>query len=201
MKTKTLLLHVCCAVCSATIIETLLREKVSPALFFYNPNIHPREEYEERKKSVIAFARKRGLPFIDADHDTDAWFERVKGLEREPERGRRCSLCFDIRLERTALYAHENGFPVFATTNGIARWKDMAQVDRSGRTAAKKYPGLTYWARHWRSGGALEEMSRIARTEHFYRQEYCGCLYSLRDANEHRKRKGQPEIVIGRNFF
>ena len=81
-------------------------------LFFYNPNIHPIKEYELRKLENIRYAEKNDIKFIDADYDTDNWFSRIKGLENEPERGERCTKCFDMRFERTALYAKENGFKV-----------------------------------------------------------------------------------------
>lgn len=78
-------------------------------IFFYNPNIHPREEYELRKSENVRFAEKHGVPFVDADYDTDNWFVRAKGLGREPERGARCTMRFGMRFERTALHAHEHG--------------------------------------------------------------------------------------------
>ena len=98
-------------------------------IFFYNPNIHPLHEYELRKNENIRFAEKFGIPFIDADYDRDNWFERAKGMEHEPERGIRCTMCFDMRFERTALYAHENGFPVMTSSLGISRWKNMQQIN------------------------------------------------------------------------
>ena len=83
---------------------------------FYNPNIHPKKEYEIRKDENIRFAEKYGVPIVDAEYDTDNWYARAKGMEFEPERGSRCAMCFDMRMERTALYAHENGFDTIATS-------------------------------------------------------------------------------------
>ena len=108
-----LLLHSCCAPCSGDIMERLLQSGIDYTIFFYNPNIAPVQEYEYRKESVISFAKKKGIPFFDADYEHDVWLKRIRGLENEPERGMRCSLCFDMRLERSALYAFENNFPVF----------------------------------------------------------------------------------------
>ena len=112
---KKLLMHSCCAPCAGEIMEAVAASGIDTAIYFYNPNIHPREEYEIRKEENIRFAEKLGFDFIDADYDKDNWFERVKGLEDEPERGKRCTVCFDMRFERSALYAKENGFDVFAT--------------------------------------------------------------------------------------
>ena len=108
-------------------------------IFFYNPNIHPRTEYELRKEENIRYAEKLGMEFVDADYDTDNWFERVRGLEQEPERGARCTVCFDMRFERTALYAAENGFNLISSTLGISRWKNMDQINASGTRAAARW--------------------------------------------------------------
>jgi predicted adenine nucleotide alpha hydrolase (AANH) superfamily ATPase len=127
-----LLLHSCCAPCSGEVMEALLYSEINFSIFFYNPNIHPVQEYEIRKKENIHFAEKHQIPFIDADYDKDNWFARAKGMEWEPERGKRCSMCFDMRFERTALYAYEQGFPIISSSLGISRWKDMDQINDSG---------------------------------------------------------------------
>jgi len=190
------LLHSCCAPCSGEIMQALLAAQLEITVFFYNPNIHPLAEYELRKQENKTFAKKYGVPFIDADYDVDNWFARVKGLEHEPERGRRCSVCFDLRLWRTALFAHEHGFNVFTSSLGISRWKDMNQVNHSGLQAARTFPNLTYWAYNWRKQGGSQRMVEITRQENFYRQEYCGCVYSLRDANQWRQQQGRAKVPV-----
>ena len=193
VKDSKVLLHSCCAPCSGSIMESLSSAGIDYTVFFYNPNIHPVEEYELRKNENIAFAKKCG--------DSDEWFLRAKGMEHEPERGRRCTMCFDMRLERAALYAHENGFRVFATSLGISRWKDMATVNDCGRRIAANYSDLTFWDYNWRKNGGSARMIEINRNEGFYQQEYCGCVYSLRDANAYRKLQGRETIKIGTNFY
>ncbi len=190
-----LLLHSCCAPCSGALIESLSKAKIDFTIFFYNPNIHPKKEYEIRKEENIRFAKKMNIPFLDADYDADNWFSRVKGLAQEPERGKRCSACFDMRFERTALYAHENNFKIFASSLGIARCKNLDQVINSGLKAAERYPGLIYWANNWRKNGGIDRMCQISKCENFYRQEYCGCAYSLRDTNRQRIRQGRERIA------
>lgn len=190
-----ILLHSCCAPCSAEITQALLASKLDVTVFFYNPNIHPRAEYEVRKQENIEFAKKYNIPFIDADYDSDNWFARVKGLEHEPERGKRCSVCFDLRLWRTALFAHEHDFKVFTSSLGISRWKDMNQVNQSGLHAAQAFPNTTYWAYNWRKQSGSQRMVEITQQEHFYRQEYCGCIYSLRDSNQWRQKQGRDPII------
>lgn len=196
-----LLLHSCCAPCSGEVMEALLVSDIDFSIFFYNPNIHPVQEYEIRKEENIRFAKAHQIPFIDADYDKDNWFARVKGLEMEPERGARCTACFDMRFERTALYAHEHGFPVFSSSLGISRWKDMNQINGSGQRAASRYPGMIYWTYNWRKDGGSARMYEIAKREGFYQQEYCGCVYSLRDTNIWRVKNGRERIKIGETFY
>lgn len=111
-QTEKLLLHSCCAPCSGEVMETLRHSGIDFTIFFYNPNIHPKKEYDIRKNENTRFAKKHDIPFVDADYDRDRWFMRAKGMEWEPERGKRCTMCFDMRFERTALYAHEHDFPI-----------------------------------------------------------------------------------------
>ena len=195
------LMHSCCAPCSGEVMEAMLASGVDYTIFFYNPNIHPQQEYLLRKDENVRFAEKHGVPFIDADYDTDNWFARAKGMEWEPERGARCSMCFDMRFERTALYAHEHGFPVMTSSLGISRWKNMAQINESGARAVAPYEGLAYWDYNWRKGGGAARMIDISKREEFYQQEYCGCVYSLRDTNRHRRETGRGPIEIGTQFY
>lgn len=196
-----ILLHSCCAPCSGEIMEALLASQIDYTIFFYNPNIHPVREYEIRKQENIAFAEKNGIAFVDADYDSDEWFARAKGMEFEPERGIRCTMCFDMRLDRTALYAHENGFPVIATSLGISRWKNLQQINDCGKRAVAPYDDVRYWDYNWRKKGGSARMIEISKRERFYQQEYCGCIYSLRDSNAHRRAQGRGNIKIGTKFY
>jgi len=196
-----LLLHSCCAPCSGELMEAISASGIDYSIFFYNPNIHPTKEYLIRKQENIRFAEKHHVPFIDADYDRDNWFARAKGMEFEPERGIRCTMCFDMRFERTALYAHEHGFEVFTSSLGISRWKDMQQINACGVRAAEKYDNLAYWDYNWRKGGGSARMIEISKREKFYQQEYCGCAYSLRDTNAHRKASGRGSIKIGVKYY
>lgn len=196
-----LLLHSCCAPCSGEVMETLVRSEIDFTIYFYNPNIHPRREYELRKEENHRFAQKHSIPVIDADYDMDNWFERVKGMENEPEKGVRCTTCFDMRFERTALYAHENHFDIISSSLGISRWKDFKQVTGSGVRAAGRYPELVYWEYNWRKFGGADRMIEISKRENFYQQEYCGCAYSLRDTNLYRIQAGRSPIRLGEMYY
>ena len=195
------LMHSCCAPCAAELMEALVESNIKYSIFFYNPNIHPKKEYELRKQENIKFAKKHNIEFIDTDYDMDNWFDRVKGLEFEPERGERCTKCFDMRFERTALYAKENGFPVITSSLGISRWKNMEQINGCGIRAAERYEDIEYWTYNWRKNGGGARMYEISKRENFYKQEYCGCIYSLRDTNLWRKKTGRKTIDFGKEFY
>jgi epoxyqueuosine reductase len=196
-----LLLHSCCAPCSGEVMEALIRSEIDYTIFFYNPNIHPKKEYDLRKDENIAFANKHNIPFVDADYDKENWFARAKGLENEPERGARCTMCFDMRFDRTALYAHEHGFSVFCSSLGISRWKNMDQINAAGIRSANKFPDLTYWTYNWRKQGGSSRMIEISKRERFYQQEYCGCAYSWRDTNAWREKNNRERIQIGQKYY
>ncbi len=176
---KELLLHACCAPCSSAIVECLLANGIRPTLFFFNPNIYPKAEYEKRKAEAIRFCEMKGVPFVDADYDYEGWREAVRGLESEPERGKRCSRCFLIRLSAAARYAKEKGFAVLATTLASSRWKDLEQVNAAGRAAAEPYEGVVFWEQNWRKGGLQERRNALLKEYAFYNQQYCGCEFSL----------------------
>lgn len=198
IKGDKVLLHSCCAPCSGAMIEEMhLVHGLDVTIFFYNPNIHPRKEYEIRKQENVRYAEQLGIPFVDCDYDVDEWYKRAKGMEFCPEQGKRCSMCFDMRFERTALYASEQGFRWFTTTNATSRWKDSAQVNDSGTRAAAKYPGVNYWVYDWQTQTMTDRKYQINADSRFYKQEYCGCSYSLRDSNAYRKSKGMPPVMIG----
>ena len=198
---RRVLLHSCCAPCAGEVMEAMSNTGIEYSIFFYNPNIHPKKEYEIRKEENVRFAEKMGIPFVDADYDVQDWFARAKGMEHAPERGVRCTACFDMRFERTALYAHEHGFKVISSSLGISRWKNMEQINDCGLRAAAHYPGVAYWTYNWRKAGGASRMYEIAKREEFYAQQYCGCIYSLRDTNNWRESNGRAKIEIGETWY
>lgn len=198
---KKVLLHSCCAPCAGELIEAMVASGIELTIFFYNPNIHPKKEYEIRKNENIRYAEKLGIKFVDADYDVQDWFAKAKGMEWEPERGIRCTMCFDMRFLRTALYAKENNFKVFTSSLGISRWKNMEQINDCGIRAANAFKDITYWTYNWRKNGGGARMYEIAKKENFYKQEYCGCIYSLRDTNMWREKNNRQKIKIGEEFY
>ncbi len=184
------LLHTCCAPCSSAIIEAMMQNGITPVIFYCNPNIYPREEYEIRKNECTRYAQSLGLEIIDDDYDHEAWLEAVKGMENEPERGGRCLKCFKIRLLRTAEYAAKRGMRVITTTLASSRWKSLDQINEAGRWACCQINGrisaaplaseVIWWDQNWRKGGLQERRLQIIREYDFYNQQYCGCEFSMR---------------------
>ena len=129
------LLHTCCAPCSSAIIECMMKNGITPVIYYCNPNIYPREEYEIRKNECTRYAQALGLEIVDADYDHENWLQEVAGLENEPERGGRCLKCFKLRLLRTAQYAAQRGIKVITTTLASSRWKSLDQINEAGSWA------------------------------------------------------------------
>lgn len=171
-------LHACCAPCSSAIVEWLTGHGVKPTIFYFNPNIWPREEYEVRKEESKRHAESLGLSWIDGDYDHAAWRCHVSGMENEPERGRRCEQCFALRLTETARKAKELGLRYFATTLASSRWKSLEQIERAGRQAEQAVPGVAFWAQNWRKDGLQERRNQLLKEYGFYNQQYCGCEFS-----------------------
>lgn len=182
MGEKTVLLHTCCAPCSSAMIEAMMNNGITPVIYYCNPNIYPREEYEIRKNECTRYARSLGLEIIDADYDHEVWLETVKGLETEPERGGRCLKCFKLRLLRTAEYAAQRGIKVITTTLASSRWKSLDQINEAGSWACQQnfseWP--VWWNYNWRKGGLQERRLQIIKEYDFYNQRYCGCEFSMR---------------------
>lgn len=188
------LLHACCAPCSSAIVEWLLAHDVQPIIYYYNPNIYPREEYEIRKNESKRHAESLGVEWIDGDYSHEAWLQSVCGLENEPERGKRCEECFYHRLFATARKAQELDIPFFATTLASSRWKNLDQINAAGEKAAymvNRYPKdsvvhepVMFWAQNWRKDGLQERRNALLKEYGFYNQQYCGCEFSVRAVPE-----------------
>jgi len=189
------LLHACCAPCSSAIVEWLMANGVRPTIYYYNPNIWPREEYEIRKNESKRHAEGLGITWIDGDYEHERWLEFVRtpvppinppappinteyDVAAEPERGRRCEECFRLRLTATARKAQELGIGWFATTLASSRWKSLEQIERAGRAAEQAVEGVLFWAQNWRKGGLQERRNELLREYGFYNQQYCGCEFS-----------------------
>ena len=179
------LLHTCCAPCSSAIIECMMKNGITPVIYYCNPNIYPREEYEIRKNECTRYAQALGLEIVDADYDHENWLDEVAGMENEPERGGSALKCFKLRLLRTAQYATERGIKVITTTLASSRWKSLDQINEAGRWACEETETpVIWWDQNWRKGGLQERRLQILKEYDFYNQLYCGCEFSVRKGDQ-----------------
>lgn len=186
---KDVLLHACCAPCSSAIVEWMMANQVRPVIYYFNPNIWPKEEYEIRKQESKRHAESLGLTWIDGDYNHEEWRNGVCGLENEPERGRRCERCFTMRMIAAAREAKKQGLKYFTTTLASSRWKSLEQIERAGHEAELLVEGTSFWAQNWRKGGLYERRNQLLKEYDFYNQQYCGCEFSIRDKSTEIKEK------------
>jgi predicted adenine nucleotide alpha hydrolase (AANH) superfamily ATPase len=177
MSDMRLVLLSCCAPCSAGAIKQLADGAVPGIsdfiVLFYNPNIFPESEYTKRMQEQIKYCETLGVKYAVLEYDHDAWRDAVRGFEAAPERGARCSLCFEYRFRRAEKFARENGYNAIASVLGVSRHKDQHQVDRAATSAC---PDFQYIPIRWDENLRVQ----INRSSDFYRQNYCGCEFSIR---------------------
>ncbi len=177
-----LLLHSCCGPCSSYVIE-YLSNYFDITVYYYNPNIHPREEYlhrlETQKKLV---QRLGGAILIEGDYLPERFFDAVKGSENEPEGGERCRLCIDERLDSTARMAALGNFNFFATTLTVSPHKNAQSINKSGFELVKKY-GVRWLPSDFKKKEGYKRSIELSAQFELYRQDYCGCVFSLKNSN------------------
>lgn len=171
---KGFLLLSCCAPCSCAVIEKLAQEGQAVTVVFYNPNIRPLEEYRKRCEENKRVCAAYGIPFIELEYDNERWCALTAGLEDEPERGKRCSICFYMRLKRVMEYAKANGYDGVASVLGVSRYKNLAQVNQAAARAAEE-AGIPYIELEGRKGGMQERRAVLIKELALYNQDYCGC--------------------------
>lgn len=175
-----LLVHSCCAPCSSYVLE-YLNKYFNITVLYYNPNIYPFEEYEyrknEQKRLISEMQFENPVSFIDCDYDNNSFNKAVKGLEAEPEGGKRCEKCFELRLNKTAEVAKENGFDYFVTTLSISPLKNAETLNRIGKEAGEKY-GVKYLLSDFKKNNGYKRSIELSREYSLYRQNFCGCVYS-----------------------
>ncbi|MCP4221430.1 MAG: epoxyqueuosine reductase QueH [bacterium] len=173
---KKLLLHICCAPCAVYVLS-LLDKKYDVTGFFYNPNIQPYGEYLFRQKELETLAGLQNREIIYTAHDMLEWFEKVKGLEKEPEKGKRCSICFSMRFEKAFLYAKEHNFDMVASTLSISRYKVTGQINTEGQKLAAIH-GVEFLAENFKKQDGYNKGKKMAADLGIVSQDYCGCVFS-----------------------
>ncbi len=170
-----IVLHICCGVCAAGVVERLVSEGHEVLGLFYNPNIHPAEEYARRLEVAQQVAKELNFPLVAAPYTSEEWFEETKGLEDEPEGGKRCAVCFRLRLKKTYLYLLEQGADTFTTTLTVSPTKSATVINRIGQEIS----GDRFLARDFKKKDGFKRSTELARRWGLYRQHYCGCIYSM----------------------
>lgn len=184
-----MLVHICCAVDSHYFMEKLKEDYPDEELvaFFYDPNIHPYSEYYLRLLEVKRSCKMLGVELIEGEYDVDGWLNAVRGYEKEPEKGKRCSLCFDRRFEVSADKASELGHKSFTSTLLTSPKKSLEQLKKSGDEIGTKY-GISFIAPDYRKTSGTQYQNMIAKRDALYRQDYCGCIYALNMQRESQNR-------------
>ncbi|MEN8221741.1 MAG: epoxyqueuosine reductase QueH [Acidobacteriota bacterium] len=183
---KKLLLHTCCAPCAVYVFEKLKKE-YDVTGFFYNPNIHPVKEYEMRVVETEKVSAKLGWKMVLSEYDVKEWFRIIKGLEKEPERGGRCDVCFEMRFEKAFKYGVENDFEIVASTLSISPYKSIAQINEAGLKMSKKY-GIEFLPENFKKRDGYKIGKEMSLDLGIIHQDYCGCVYSRRDRNNKLKK-------------
>ena len=185
-KRPKLLIHSCCAPCSSYVLEYLSKH-FEITIFFYNPNIHPEEEYtrrvEEQKQLIQAMPLFSPVQFLEGDYQPRLYYQSIKGLEGEPEGGNRCFVCYELRLREAALKAKEGGYDYFTTTLSISPHKNSEKLNEIGVKLATEY-GVPYLLSDFKKRNGYKRSIELSKEYNLYRQDYCGCVFSRREKPE-----------------
>ena len=186
-----LLLHSCCAPCSSYVLEYLSRY-FEITVFYYNPNIYPPEEFgkrvEEQKRLIAQLPAEHPISFLDGPYEPERFYEMAKGLEQVPEGGARCFKCYRLRLTETAEMARAGKYDYFTTTLSISPLKNAEKLNEIGGQLAKDY-GVDYLYSDFKKRNGYKRSTELSREYGLYRQDYCGCVFSMRE------RRAQQEVA------
>ena len=181
-KKKKILLHSCCAPCSSHVI-TFLSKYFDITILYYNPNISPIEEYNKRKEEQIRLVNELNnetkIDILDCDYDNDIYEKSIKGYEKCPERGARCTICFNLRLEKTAKIAKEKKYDYFCSTLTVSPYKNATLINQIGETLSKEY-NIKWLYSDFKKNDGYKKSIELSKKYNLYRQDYCGCIYSKR---------------------
>jgi predicted adenine nucleotide alpha hydrolase (AANH) superfamily ATPase len=171
-----IVLHICCGVCAAGVVERLALEGHEVLGLFYNPNIHPLEEYERRLAATDKVAKELNFPLVAGAYTPEEWLAETSSLENEPEGGKRCEGCFRFRLKKTALYLQDNEGDAFTTTLTVSPSKSAAVINQVGQEIG----GDKFLVRNFKKQAGFQRATELAKKWALYHQNYCGCCYSTR---------------------
>jgi len=178
MKQK-ILVHICCAP-DALYVMGVLKDEYDVSGYFYNPNIHPREEFELRLEETRKVAQALNFELIEEVYDDDKWFEITLKYKDEPEKGKRCDICYAMRLKKTAQKASDLGFDTFTTVMSLSPWKKADVLNQTGKMFAHKYK-INYLEADFKKKDGFRKSVELSKLHGLYRQHYCGCIYSKKE--------------------
>ncbi|MGQ9619244.1 MAG: epoxyqueuosine reductase QueH [Candidatus Aminicenantia bacterium] len=181
MNKERILILSCCAPDALGSYETFAEEFI-PVFFFFNPNIHPEEEYQKRLEEMLKLGKILRVEAIAGEYNPEKWFYNVRAFTQEKEGGTRCNICFAVRLSETARKAKALGIKKFSTTLTISPKKNVSAINRIGKMIGKK-EGVEFVEKLLRKKGGFEKSIVLSKKFNLYRQNYCGCLFSLRSRN------------------
>ena len=177
---KKLLLHSCCAPCSSYVISYLTKY-FDITILYYNPNIFPFEEYEKRKEEQLRLINQidkiNNIDFIECNYENDIYNKLIKGLEEEPEKGKRCNVCYELRMEKTAKLAKENNYDYFCTTLSVSPHKNSNMINQIGKELEKKYQ-IKWLYSDFKKKDGYKKSIELSKKYNLYRQNYCGCVFT-----------------------
>lgn len=179
---RRLALHSCCGPCSSYVLE-YLSQHFDVTLYFYNPNIHPAEEYDHRLSEQLRLCDIMGIPTRECVYDPETYFDAVRGLEGEPEGGARCTKCFELRLDYTARLAKADGFDLMATTLTVSPHKNAPLINEIGAEIAARH-GIEWLPSDFKKKNGYKRSIELSKEYELYRQNYCGCTYSIWDKED-----------------
>lgn len=178
-KKDKIVLHACCAICSGYPVSFLQDAGYQVIVYFYNPNIYPDNEYQKRLEAERTLCKHFGCELVEADYCANEFYEVAIGLENEPERGKRCDKCFELRLKKAAEFAKSRGIEKFTTSIVISPHKNFQKLSEIGEKIAQD-EGLNFLAIDFKKKDGFLKTNKISRELELYRQNYCGCKFSLR---------------------
>lgn len=176
---KKIILHACCAPCAGYPIVKLAQDGYEPIVYFYNPNIYPFKEYEIRRNELREYCEKLNIPYFEGEYDIKEYYKVIKGLENEPEKGKRCEKCFELRLLKTAQFAISQGVKLFTTTLTISPHKNSNQIFQIAKFIQDK-TNVEFKEFNFKKQDGFKISRAMAKENNMYAQSYCGCQFSIK---------------------
>ncbi|MEO1924126.1 MAG: epoxyqueuosine reductase QueH [Nautiliaceae bacterium] len=183
-----MIVHLCCSVDAGYFLKRLREDYPNEKIvgYFYDPNIHPYSEFKLRALDTKRICERMGIEYVEGEYDYLTWYNKTKGMENEPEKGKRCSVCFDISLENAAQFAKKEGHDKVTTSLLMSPMKSHEQLESIGKVIKRKY-GVEFINVDYRKKGGTQAQQQFARENQMYRQDYCGCIYGIWQQKEHQE--------------